>query len=61
MNGVVVSAVAAAAPTTQRLKMYTAADMDEAELQRCTARPRIDFESILSTVRHGGHTCNVRC
>ncbi len=48
---VTITAVAAEAPVTHRLNTYTAADMDEVELQRCIARPRIDFESILSTVR----------
>ena len=48
---VTITAVAAEAPVTHRLNTYTAADMDEIELQRCIARPRIDFESILSTVR----------
>jgi len=48
---VTITAVAAEAPVTHRLSTYTAAEMDEIELQRCIARPRIDFESILSTVR----------
>ena len=52
---VTITAVAAEAPVTHRLNTYTAADMNEIELQRCIARPRIDFESILATVRLEAH------
>lgn len=49
-----VQAVAAEAAGTMRV--VQAASLSEAELQECTARPRIDFTSILGTVsRCWGH------
>lgn len=54
MNGIPVSAVAAAAPPT-RLKTYTASEMSEADLVASTARPRVDFNDILETVSSGCH------
>lgn len=41
--------VAVAAPNCE-MKVYEAREMTEAQLQEFTARPRIDFESILQTV-----------
>ena len=38
------------APEQQALKTYKASEMTAEDLQTATARPRIDFASILSTV-----------
>jgi hypothetical protein len=43
----------AAPPVAGGLKTYTVADMSAADLRAATARPRIDFDSILGTVRRG--------
>jgi hypothetical protein len=40
----------AVAAESTNLKRYKVADMSEQQLLDCTARPRIDFESILNTV-----------
>lgn len=39
------------APQHAGLKTYKASEMSVKDLQEATARPRIDFASILSTVR----------
>ena len=41
------------------LRVVSAADLSQQELQELTARPRIDFASILDTV--GGWGCSVLC
>ena len=48
-----ISAVAAPEkpPQQRNLKTYTASEMSEAAVKACIARPRVDFCSILNTVR----------
>lgn len=41
--------VMVASPVTD-MKVYKAGEMSEADLQRATARPRVDFTSILDVV-----------
>jgi hypothetical protein len=48
-----------AAPTASGMKLYHASDMSPAQLQEFTARPRVDFTSILGTV--GGGLMGVFC
>ena len=48
------AAAAATSPPPVHLKTYTAADMTPADLRAFTARPRIDFDSSLATVRREG-------
>ena len=51
-QAVMVAAVAApvAPPKAVSLRVVSAADLSQQELQELTARPRIDFASILDTV-----------
>lgn len=42
--------LAVAAPQSSTMKVYKAASMDGKQLEEFTARPRIDFSSILGTV-----------
>lgn len=42
--------LAVAAPQSSAMRVYQAASMDDNQLEEFTARPRIDFSSILSTV-----------
>lgn len=44
------AAVATPEQTASSLKVLDAAQLTPAELQRATARPRIDFASVLNTV-----------
>ena len=48
-----ISAVAAPEkpPQQRNLKTYTANEMSEADIKACISRPRVDFSSILNTVR----------
>lgn len=48
---VVFSMAAASAPLAPTLKTYDAASMSTQDLLAFTARPRVDFDSILATVR----------
>lgn len=44
------ASVVAGAATADQMKVYTARDLSNAQLKDLTARPRIDFDSILDRV-----------
>jgi hypothetical protein len=48
-----VQAQAVAAPQAPEMKVYRASQMSAAELKEATARPRVDFSSILGSVSSG--------
>lgn len=56
-NGTPLAAVATPDPVaaTRNLREYTYANMSAAEVQRSIARPRVEFQSILSTVGASMH------
>lgn len=47
----VVAPEKAKAVASCHLKTHTASEMSDADIKGCTARPRVDFTSILNTVR----------
>jgi hypothetical protein len=49
-RGAQLRVLAVAAPQSSTMKVYKAASMDGKQLEEFTARPRIDFSSILGTV-----------
>ena len=48
----ILAVAAPEAPTgTKHLKVHTVSTMNKEDVKKCIARPRVDFQSILQTVR----------